>query len=489
MSSKDKGKPNIIVIMTDDQGAWAMRCAGNTDILTPNLDRLASSGIRFSNFFCVSPVCSPARASFLTGSLPSQHGIHDWIRSGNMDKEAIPEAYRDDPAFKEETLAVDYLANMTAYTEILAANGYTCGLSGKWHLGDSLTPQKGFSHWFTIAKGGCGYYEAEVINNGELSKESRYITEVITDNALAFLQKQEETDDAFYLSVHYTAPHTPWERKEHPKKYFDLYEECLFEATPDEPVHPQQINSCTYGTGEKRKELLKGYYASITAMDEHVGRIIDYLEHNGLRENTLLVFTGDNGMNTGHHGIWGKGNGTFPQNMFDTSVKVPFIVSRPGHVPEGLVNDQLLSHYDFMPTLLEYINIGYENNCSLPGKSFVPIWVGKSLATRERVVVYDEYGPVRMIRTQQWKYVHRFPDGPHELYRLSDDPDEERNLIVDPSVSEMIAILRIDLNEWFLKYVDPAFDGSKEPVTGRGQLGKLTPGSNMFSQDHRYVNR
>lgn len=127
-------KQNITVIITDDQGAWAMGCAENREIRTPNLDRLAETGIRMENFFCVSPVCSPARASILTGRIPSQHGIHDWLSGGNSSK-------------VEQREPIEYLKGMPGYTDLLAGNGYTGGLSGKWHMGDSEHPQKSFSYW------------------------------------------------------------------------------------------------------------------------------------------------------------------------------------------------------------------------------------------------------------------------------------------------------------------------------------------------------
>ena len=134
-------------------------------------------------------------------------------------------------------------------------------------------------------------------------------------------------------------------------------------------------------------------------------------------------------MNMGHHGIYGKGNGTFPMNMFDTSVKVPVLISRPGAVPQGIVNDDLLSHYDVLPTLLEYLGLPNPQAQTLPGRSFAPLLRGESLLEREHVIVFDEYGPVRMIRSRDWKYIHRYPYGPHEFYDLANDPDEAHNLI------------------------------------------------------------
>ena len=470
--------PNIVLILTDDQGAWALHCAGNPEILTPNLDQLALSGMRFENFFCVSPVCSPARASLLTGRIPSQHGIHDWLFKGNM-------ADLPDPAqpvegtktssynfFRGDGKRIEYLAGMRGYTDILAEHGYTCGISGKWHMGDSLTPQKGFSFWRVIPYGGSDYYNGGYIVDGELRREPRYLTDAITDHALQFLDGRRGRTDPFYLSVHYTAPHSPWDAAQHPPDLTGLYQDSDFPSCPDDPEpHPWQINSAPRGRGERRRELLRGYYGSISGVDRGVGQILAKLDELGVRQNTLIVFSGDNGMNMGHHGIWGKGNGTFPLNMYDTSVKVPFILSYPGHIPQGVTDTHLLSHYDFLPTLLDYLAMPYQDP-GLPGKSFAALLRGEAYAGHEHLVVFDEYGPVRMVRTQDWKYVHRYPYGPHELYDLRNDPDERDNLITDPAQHGTIEALKGELEAWFLQYVDPRIDGVREAVTGKGQLDR-----------------
>lgn len=228
------------------------------------------------------------------------------------------------------------------------------------------------------------------------------------------------------------------------------------------------------------RDLLAGYYAAVTAMDAGVGRIMDVLEELGLQRDTLVCFMSDNGYDCGHHGLWGKGSCTFPLNMYDTSVKVPAIFSHPGRVKQGVVSDALLSGYDFMPTILDYA--GLENPCAaqLPGHSFVPVLEGRENAGRESVVVYDEYGPVRMVRTRDWKYIHRFPYGPHELYHLAEDPGERRNLLEegslflrDPQAAQrQLRQLKGDMDAWFARYVNPALDGRVEPVCGRGQMAK-----------------
>ena len=358
---------------------------------------------------------------------------------------------------------------MLTYTDVLKENGYTCALSGKWHLGDSMMPQHGFDKWFTIGRGGCYYNKADIVENGEISFENRYITNVITDKALSYLEEFRTQDNPFYLSVHYTAPHSPWEEDQHPGEYIEMYRDCGFTATPDLPVHPNQIPSAPSGTGEVRKSLLRGYYAAITAMDADVGRLLDKLEALGIAEDTIVMFMADNGMNMGHHGIWGKGNGTFPFNMYDTAVKVPFLVSWPGHYPSGVVCRRMCSQYDFFQTLLDMVGIRRQLPDGLPGRSFADVFDGNT-EKAGAVVVYDEYGPTRMIRTEEWKYICRSPYGPDELYHLSEDPEENNNLSADPEYAALINRMYIQLTRWFYTYADPAMDASREGVTGYGQL-------------------
>ena len=161
-------------------------------------------------------------------------------------------------------------------------------------------------------------------------------------------------------------------------------------------------------------------------MDLNVGRILEKLEGLGLREDTLIIFSSDNGYSCGHHGFWHKGNGTFPLNMYENSVKVPFIMSHPGGLPQGRVTEAMASQYDFMPTLLDYLGLEMPGDPLRPGRSFRPALLGETDDAQDEVVIFDEYGPVRMIRTQEWKYVHRYPYGPHELYDLVNDPDERK---------------------------------------------------------------
>ena len=423
-------QPNIVFLLSDDQGWWSLGCTGNTEIQTPNIDRLAAEGMRFSNFFCASPVCSPARASLLTGCIPSQHGVHDWLRDDN-DRQA----------------AIEYLAGQYSYTQALSQAGYDCALSGKWHMGASEKPQQGFSHWFSHKSGGGPYYGAP----------------------LEYLDSRAGKEDPFFLYVGYTAPHAPW-LNNHPKEYTDLYQNCPFDSVPHLPRHPDSIYLTDEVAKDERANLI-GYYAAVTAMDANIGRILQKLEDLGMAEDTLVVFTADNGFSCGHHGFWGKGNATFPINMYEESVKVPFIARHPGKIPAGTVCDALVSAYDFMPTLLEYTGVPCTDSLPRPGVSFAPALKGQDFDQHEEVVVLDEYGPNRMIRGRRYKYITRYPYGPSELYDLQEDPGETVNLLKEESWQQLGGQMKLRLEQWFAQYVDPAIDGAKEPVYGSGQIG------------------
>jgi choline-sulfatase len=442
-------RTNVLLILTDDQGVWAAGCYGNPDIRTPNLDRLAREGMRFARFFVATPVCSPSRATLLTGRIPSQHGVHDWLRGGNVGPDAA-----------------EYLRDEVCYTDVMAAHGWTCGLSGKWHLGASQLQQHGFSHWYVHQSGGGRYNDAPMVRNGELIDEPGYVTDRITDDALAFLEAHARDEAPFYLSVHYTAPHSPWTG--HPQDIVDSYDDCPFVSCPQEPRHPWALSLTTSCLGNR--EMLKGYYAAVTAMDQNVGRLLERLDDLGLSGDTLVVFLSDNGFSCGQHGFWGKGNGTNPRNMYENSIRVPALFRHPGRIPAGSVQPAMVSAYDLMPTLLEYLGLPLPGGVDLVGQSFAGALLGAAAAPRQDVVIYDEYGSTRMIRTERWKYVHRHPDGPHELWDLANDPDERCNLIGDPSQASQVEALRRRLAEWFARYVRPEVDGLSQQVTGLGQL-------------------
>ena len=469
--------PNIVFILTDDQGAWALG-RETPEIVTPNLDRMIDEGTYFTNFFCASPVCSPARCSIVTGRLPSAHGVHDWLRSGNVDISAIPAAMR--PALPDDRVAVDYLAGMPTVFDALRKTLYRMNLVGKWHMGDSMRPREGFDEWTVLLRGGCQYKHADVCVDGQPRFLTQYVTDFFTDRAVQVIDRHPQ--EPFLLSLHYTAPHTPWAHEQHREDMLRLYDGCPFACHPFQPVHPDQVGTCEVGdTEERRRYLLRGYYAAISAVDEGVGRIFEALRRNGLADSTLVIFAGDNGMNLGQHGIWGKGNGTYPQNMYDTSVKVPFIVWGPGLVRQGAVVDNLISHYDILPTLREYLGQPTDPSEKLPGESFLEeLTVGRPPVDR-RLCILDEYGPVRMIRSRTHKLVHEGIRGGHQLYDLTLDPGETVNRYGDPACAAVQEALSRELEEAFAAYTLAPFDGAKTAPTGSGQMGPITrEGEDVF---------
>lgn len=349
------------------------------------------------------------------------------------------------------------------------------GLAGKWHLGNSYEAQKGFDSWEVIARGGTNYMLPEYIRKEKNVIEERYVTDIITDDALRFLEDNQ--DGSFYLSVHYTAPHDPWLKEDQPEDIWKLYDDCSFSYIPDLPRHPwQEARRTQPYTEARRREYSQGYYTCVTAMDRNIGRIMDFLKEKGLEENTMVIFLADIGFNIGHHGIWGKGNATFPLNMYESSVKVPCIIWGAG-VQKGAVNRALISRYDIFPTILDTADAVTPEleayMAALPGTSMRPVLSGEKEQIRDEVVVYEEYGPVRMIRDNRYKLVYRMPYGPHELYDLEPDPGEEHNCFEDTSYKAIRSELFSRLETWFKFYTTETYDGRKYPVRGDGQMERL----------------
>lgn len=433
----DSRPPNIVLVMTDDQGQWALGCYGNREIVTPNIDRLAATGVRLPNSYATIPVCSPSRATFMTGLIPSQHGIHDWIHEEN-----------------EGVRARGLIDRFVSVTDILAQRGYTCGLSGKWHLGDNPNPFRNHPYWFALPTGGSVYNNARVSMNGRLYQSEGYLTDRITDHALEFIDQNR--DRPFFVNVQYNAPHGPW--KGHPQRILDMYKDCPFDSIPKEPRHPW-ASALIEHLG--KRETLMQYYASITAVDEGVGRIVQRLDELGLRENTIVLFMSDQGFQCGHNGLFGKGNCSNPRNMYEESMLIPTVANCPGRIPSGQASERLVnayvSGYDLMPTLLELAD------CTMPegryaGKSYAPLLLGNTMPWEN--TVYGEYGRARMIRTETWKLIHRADGGPNELFHIAEDPREDVNLAQEPGAKEDLLRLRKQLSQWFAQYCE----GDADPV-------------------------
>ncbi|MFN3326723.1 MAG: sulfatase [Bryobacteraceae bacterium] len=330
-------RPNVVFFMTDDHGAWATGAYGCKEIHTPNIDRLAAEGARFTRAFACTPVCSPSRMTYMTGRLPSHHGVQDWLRPVD--------------SFGERSRR--WLDGHPTFSEILARNGYTLGMCGKWHMGQDETPQAGFTYWATIPGGGGPYRDPVIVHNGVASKREGFKTDLITDCALDFLDRQKGAENPFCLMLPFYAPHTPYDYQ--PEPYSRPYAGASFSCFPDAPMHPWQNSGLKRHHGNR--ESYRSYSALITGLDHNVGRVIGKLEALGFTGDTVVVFTADQGWNAGHHGVWGKGNGTHPFNLYEESIQVPLLWRHPGRIRAGITPAPMVSSYDFFPTLLDYLGI------------------------------------------------------------------------------------------------------------------------------------
>ncbi len=434
-------RTNVVLIMTDNHAPWTLGCYGNRDIRTPNIDQLASRGVLFSRCFSSNAVCSPTRATYLTGLMPSQHGVHNWLAGGRL--QMGPQAQSTIEEFR-------------TLPEILAEAGYTCGLSGKWHLGDNLRPQEGFTYWVTKPHGHTSaFYDVPVIEDGRVHQEPKYTTEFWTEHGMRFIEHNR--DRPFFLFLAYNGPYGLGGSLLKParNRHAEYYADKSLDSFPREEPHPWLFNNRKYINDIR---AIRRYAAEISGIDDGVGRIVDGLERLGLTKRTLVVFTADQGLCGGHHGMWGMGDHSRPLHTFDETSHVPLIVAQPGTTPPGRRCDLMTSNYDLMPSLLSYLGLGAKMPADppRPGRDYSPVLRGEAVEWKN--VVFYEYENSRMIRTSEWKLTERFPDGPDELYHLAVDPGERHNLAEEAVYTDTRRWLQAKLDAFFARYAEPKYD-------------------------------
>ncbi len=434
---------NLVLILTDNHGAWTLGCYGNPDIRTPNIDRLAAEGTLHERCFSSNAVCSPTRATLLTGLMPSQHGVHCFLGSGNA--QIGPKAYNT-------------LEELRSLPEILADEGYVCGLTGKWHLGDNLHPQESFSYWITMPHGATAtFYDAQVIENGELRKEPQYLTDLWTDHAVRFIEQNQKRP--FFLYLPYNGPYGLGKSLTLParNRHAEYYADKELSSFPRGPVHPWLFHNRQY---INNIDAMRRYAAEVSGVDDGVGRVMDTLKQLGLDENTLVVFTGDQGLSGGQNHVWGMGDHSWPLHTFDSTMHVPLIYRQPGVISAGVRSDMMTSNYDILPTVLSCLGLGDQmpEEPKRPGRDYSSALVGEEPSDWENVTFY-EFENCRTIRTDEWKYtMRRFPDGPTELYKIADDPGELDNLAGRPGYEKTEAQLAGRVEKFFGQYSDPKYD-------------------------------
>ncbi len=440
-----RDQPNVALFVTDDHGRWAAGCYGNPEVRTPTLDQLASTGVRYDHAFTPTPVCSPARASLATGLMASQHGIHDHLRE-------------QEPGVGER----DWLAGRRTLAEHFAAAGYRCLFVGKWHMGRSSQPQRGYHRWFSIARTGPHSGRERYFEDGRPAEITGFKAEVFTEQALRWLREPRD-GRPFFLQVCHTSTHSPW--RGHPERLAADYRSAGL-TLPSTEI-PTQSDGGPLRPDMRPEEVLAQYYAAATLVDESIGRLLDEIEAQGERERTLVVYTADHGLALGQHGVWGKGNGTAPKNMYEASIRVPLIWNHPGALPAGCVEERFVTHCDLFCSLLDYAGIdAWRTDARLAGHSYVPALRGGAQPWED--VYFGEYGPLRCVRTRSRKLVRRYGHGRDELWDLAADPGECNNLIASPGHRAEGNALSALLEAFFREHEDPRRSGLLFDPDSRG---------------------
>ena len=402
-------KPNIILIITDDQGYGDIGYNGNPHIKTPNLDLLATNSMRFNNFY-VSPVCAPTRSSLLTGRYSLRTGVTDTYNGGAM------------MSNDETTLA-----------EILKENNYQTGIFGKWHLGDNYPfrpTDQGFHESLIHLSGGIGqvgdftnyykgnrsYFDPILWHNNEQKKYEGYCSDIFTDEAIKFIEENKSNQFFCYLS--FNAPHTPLQV---PDKYYDLYKN----------VDPSVISeSEKISMTEKNVLDAKRIYGMVTNIDDNVGKLVSKLKELNIDQNTILIFMTDNGPQQFRYVSNLRG---LKSSVYNGGIKVPFYLSYPKIHDAGLDIDNFSAHIDVLPSLLDLCDIETPKNIKIDGKnflnksreerSFFSYWTRKSPELYQNMSLNK--GNYKLVgNTNYDSPIERF-----ELFDIDNDPYEMENLI------------------------------------------------------------
>ncbi len=435
-------KPNIVFILVDDIRWDAFSCMGSPVAKNPNIDRIAKEGALFKNFFVSIPLCAPSRSSFLTGQYVHHTGVID-----NRDHSALSH-------------------QLVTYPKLLHDAGYETGYTGKWHMGNDSSPRPGFDYWLCLP--GQGQYIDPMFNfNGTNGKIKGYVTDIINEHAIEFIKQDHKKPFALYVA--HKAVHGPFEPAERHK---NLYQDAKFVVPPNvndslegKPVLTREVTEREAAEtplkkkkgkkmAEKETARMEAKFAERTAVaqlrclaaiDEGVGQIFKALEETKQLDNTIIVFSSDNGYFWGEHGLGDK------RWAYEESIRDPLFIRYPKLIKPNTTFDQLVQNIDLAPTFLELGGVKIPEKTD--GRSLIPLL--KNPKTDWRKEVYSEYhkeGQSRcptweMVRTDEWKYIHYedVEEGLDELYNLKHDSYEMKNLINEPGVKATLEKLKADL--------------------------------------------
>jgi len=444
--------------MTDDQTWQQMSCAGNPILQTPNIDRIANDGFRFSNAFCTNSLCAPSRGTVLTGCLSHVHGIR-----GNSEK-------------ADQVEELD--SELPTFPALLQQAGYRTGLMGKWHIRQD---PRGFDDWKVLPGQGV-YFDPEFIEQGAKQQHSGYATDITTDFALDFLK--QGVSEPFCLVYQHKAPHRPFTPAPRHAKLFDDIEFPYPETYNDdyatrriaEEARDMRFEVSLAGDYEDLpkdlspeeqrnwifQRFVKDHYRATVGVDENLGRVLDYLDESGMAEDTLILYTTDNGYFLGEHGWYDK------RFMYEPALRVPLVARYPKLKISGAVEDAFVMNIDLAPTILDFAGIPIPEQ--MQGRSLRPLMEGDPPEDWRTDAYYSYYenswamrnmardqmtdptfqfwtahrvGPNRGVRTDRYKLIEYYTeDGYWELFDLQEDPNELLNLAGDSQYDEIEEELR-----------------------------------------------
>ena len=462
-------RPNLIFIMTDDHAQSALGCYGNKIIRTPNLDRLAAGGVRFNQAFVTNALCLPSRATYLTGVYSHTHGM---VTNG------------EESGFTGEPR----LISARTYPNMLRAAGYHTGVVGKWHVN---TPPEGYDY-SAILPGQGQYFDPQLLVQGRMMRGKGHTDDVIGEQALGFLRSAPR-DKPFCLLYQFKAPHRGWEPA---PRFRTAYADVdipppadFLEGIEDRPL-PLRLADlgianmpdyrdrvpASLPTAERARRnwdiFIKDYYRVLMGVDENVGRVLDHLDTSGLAEDTLIVYTSDNGFFLGEHGLFDK------RLMYEPSIRVPMLVRHPAAIPAGRVDDShMLLNIDMAPTARALA--GLRPDREMHGESWLKVARGERVPGWRKDFLYQYFEfpaahcvrPNRGVRTDRWKLIHWVRPEAWELYDLKADPGEHVNLAGKPEVRAVEQRLKARLTALQREYGDVELPThvAAEPMPGRAR--------------------
>jgi len=373
----ERQRPNILSIMSDDHAAHAISAYGSRINRTPHIDRLAREGTRFANCFCTNSICAPSRAVILSGKYSHLNGVKDNATAFDGSQQTFP--------------------------KLLQAAGYQTALIGKWHLQSDPT---GFDYW-NILPGQGAYHNPQFIRMGQRERHEGYVTDLIADAALDWLQSRRDPQRPFLLMCHHKAPHRNWQPD---AKHASMFEEDLplpetlhdDWATRSDAARQQEMTVLSHLTKDdlkgaeppagltdaqlrewKYQRYIKDYLRCVASVDDNVGRVLDYLDASGLAANTLVVYTSDQGFFLGDHGWFDK------RFMYEEALRMPLLMRWPGTIRRGTVNQDIVLNLDFAPTFVELAGAPIPDD--MQGRSLRPVLRGNTPDAWRTSMYYHYY--------------------------------------------------------------------------------------------------